>query len=103
MREIPFSPEMMRSVMDNPAGIDGKPIEQNSNTDQIEKMKESLGLALSELTARQLEVIQLYFWENMTQEQIGKELGVRRDVVTRHLQRAISKLKRSKEFVKLHF
>ena len=100
MKEIPFSPEMMQTFINGCSGMDGKPNEGNSNTATIEAMKKALSEALRDLTPRQLEVVQLYYWEGMTQEEIGRELGVARQVVARHLQKSLDKLRRCKQFVK---
>ena len=97
--EIPFSPEKMDSLIC--VGIDGTVPEDSSNSAEVEEMKQNLHVALEDLTQRQLEVVKMYFWEGMTQEQIGEELGIKQKVVNLHLQRALSKLKNSKQFVNI--
>ena len=47
------------------------------------------------LTQRQLECVQLYYYQRMTMEAIGRELGISKPTVCRHLQRARRRLERS--------
>lgn len=47
------------------------------------------------LTQRQLECVKLYYYQRMTMEAIGRELGVSKPTVCRHLQRARRRLERS--------
>lgn len=97
MREIPFSPQMM-AQLGAVADITGMPVEGNSNTEQIEQMKEALKEALTKLTEKQLEVVQMYFYDNMTQQEIAEELGTSQQMVAKHLKYAIKKLRNSRHF-----
>ena len=47
------------------------------------------------LTPRQVEGGQLYYYQRMTMEAIGRELGISKPTVCRHLQRARRRLERS--------
>lgn len=59
------------------------------------RAKETLRAALPrELTARQLECVKLYYFENMTEAQAAKLLGVSKPTVCRHLQKARKRLER---------
>lgn len=48
-----------------------------------------------ELTPRQRECVQLYFFRNLTMEQVGEELGIGKATVCRHLQKAKGRLSRA--------
>ena len=50
--------------------------------------------AMGKLTERQSEVIQLYFYKGMTQQEIAEELGIARPVVSRIMKAALKKIKR---------
>ena len=47
-----------------------------------------------ELSPRQRETVEAYYFENKTMEQIARELGVNRSTVSRTLKRAENKLRR---------
>ena len=51
--------------------------------------------AMSKLTERQQEIIQLYFYKGLTQYEIAEELGIARPVVSKIMTAAIKKLKKS--------
>lgn len=51
--------------------------------------------AMGKLTDRQSEVIQLYYFKGMTQQEIAEELGISRPGVHYALQGALKKLKKS--------
>ena len=50
--------------------------------------------AMGKLTERQSEVIQLYFYKGMTQQEIADELGIARPVVSKIMKAALKKIKR---------
>jgi RNA polymerase sigma factor (sigma-70 family) len=93
MREIPFSPEMMETL-GMVAGIDGRQLEGNSNSAKIDALKEALPKAMEKLTSRQREVVIMYFWHNMTQQEIAEELGIAQSTVNGNIQLALKKLKK---------
>ncbi len=96
MREIPFSPEMMANL-GLVAGLDGREMEGSSNTEYVNALREALPHALEELTERQREVVMLYYWEQMTQEEIAYRLGVTQQAIDKHLSRAINNLQKNIE------
>jgi len=51
--------------------------------------------AMSKLTERQMEVVQLYFYKGMNQEEIGEELGISQVAVTRCITRAVKTLRKN--------
>ena len=62
---------------------------ESTNLGNLQVAKAVLRSALAqELTARQLECVSLYFYEGLTEEQVGKRLGVSKSTVCRHLQKA---------------
>lgn len=93
MREIPFSPEMMETL-GMVAGIDGRQLEGNSNSAEVDALKEALPKAMEELTSRQREVVIMYFWHDMTQQEIAEELGIDQSVVSRTIGYSLKKLKK---------
>jgi len=93
MREIPLSPEMMETL-GMVAGIDGRQLEGNSNSAKIDALKEALPKAMEKLTSRQREVVIMYFWHNMTQQEIAEELGIAQPTVNGNIQLALKKLKK---------
>jgi RNA polymerase sigma factor (sigma-70 family) len=93
MKEIPFSPQMMESL-GMVAGIDGRQLEGNSNSAKIDALKEALPKAMEKLTSRQREVVIMYFWHDMTQQEIAEELGIAQPTVNGNIQLALKKLKK---------
>lgn len=70
--------------------------EQKSNRAALLRTEKLLRLAIEqELTARQRECVQLYFYDRLTEEQIGCRLGVGKSTVCRHLQKAKARLYRA--------
>jgi RNA polymerase sigma factor (sigma-70 family) len=96
MREIPFSPEMM-VTLGLVAGLDGRELEGNSNSGYVNTLREALPKAMEELTDRQREVAILYYWEQMTQEEIAVRLKLTQPTVNEHLNRAINNLRENIE------
>ena len=93
MREIPFSPEMMETL-GTVAGIDGRQLQGNSNTPLINALKDALPKAMEKLTSRQREVVIMYFWHDMMQQEIAEELGIDQSVVSRTIGYSLKKLKK---------
>lgn len=60
----------------------------------IELQEEIVELLEDVLTERQKQVICMYFWEGMTQEQIGKKLGIAQKNVSTNLQNSLDTLKK---------
>ena len=73
--------------------------EQASNRAQLLRVQKLLRLAVEqELTDRQKECVRLYFYENLTEKQIGQRLGVGKSTVCRHLQKAKARLYRALKY-----
>ena len=65
------------------------------NDEMIARLKRNLRIARrEELTARQAEVLRLYYDEAMTMEQVGDALGISKSTVSRTVTRATTRLKR---------
>lgn len=70
--------------------------EQPGNRAELLRTQKLLRLAIEqELTARQRECVRLYFFDRLTEEQIGRRPGVGKSTVCRHLQKAKLRLKRA--------
>ena len=82
-------------VLENILGqADGK--EESTNLGNLQAAKAVLRSALAqELTPRQLECVSLYFYEGLTEEEVGRRLGVSKSTVCRHLQKAKLRLGRA--------
>lgn len=65
-------------------------IEPNEHEKQVQMLRQ----AFKKLTKKQKEVIRLIYWENRTQEDTAKELGISRASVQDRLDGAIKKLKK---------
>jgi DNA-directed RNA polymerase sigma subunit (sigma70/sigma32) len=71
-----------------------------SQTLDLAEMQTDVRLGMTEwhyvkkakLTDQQMQVVWLYYWEKMTQTQIGKKLGVTQQTVHQHLEYAKKKL-----------
>lgn len=73
--------------------------EQKSNRAALLRTQKLLRLAIEqELTARQRECVRLYFYDRLTEEQIGRRLGVGKSTVCRHLQKAKARLRRALKY-----
>ena len=60
-----------------------------------DKELQKLYAAMKELTERQIEVVQLYFYKGMTQQEIADELGIRQQSVDRIMKQAVQKLRKN--------
>ncbi|MBE6918338.1 MAG: sigma-70 family RNA polymerase sigma factor [Ruminococcaceae bacterium] len=66
-----------------------------SNREQLQRLLEHLPRAMEqELTERQRQVVEMYFYRNMSEVQIARELQVNPSTVCRTLQRATNRLRR---------
>ena len=50
---------------------------------------------MSKLTERQMEVVQLYFYKGMNQQEIAEELGIRQQSVDGIMKQAVKKLRKN--------
>ena len=65
------------------------------NDEAVSRLKRNLRIARrGELTARQAQVLRLYFEEEMTMEAVGHALGISKSTVSRTIARAKQRLKR---------
>ncbi len=70
--------------------------EESTNRGELKAAKAALRAALfQELTQRQRQCVQLYFYEKLTEEETGRRLGVSKSTVCRHLQKAKRRLGRA--------
>ena len=60
-----------------------------------DKELKKLYTAMSKLTERQMEVVQLYFYKGMSQEEIAEELELNKSTVCRNLSAALKKIKKN--------
>ena len=66
------------------------------NTNEIEKMKRHIAKAVKmELTNKQRHCLTEYYINNRKMVDIAKEMGITPCVVSRHISRAVQKLKRT--------
>jgi RNA polymerase sigma factor (sigma-70 family) len=90
--EIDIDPEVLESVLVAPDFVEQllmSPEDEQINLEKeqlkqaaIDQIKE---LIRTRLTARQRRVIELYFYENKTQQEIAEMLGIPQQVVSKHL------------------
>lgn len=67
--------------------------EASTNRGVLRAAKAVLRRAIrEELTPRQRQCVELYFFGELTEEQVGRELGVEKSTVCRHLQKAKRRL-----------
>lgn len=70
--------------------------EESTNLGNLLAAKAVLRSAMTqELTARQFQCVSLYFYEGLTEEEVGKRLGISKSTVCRHLQKAKLRLGRA--------
>ncbi len=60
-----------------------------------DKELQKLYAAMSKLTERQMEVVQLYFYKGMIQQEIAEELGIRQQSVDGIMKQAVKKLRKN--------
>lgn len=69
------------------------------NSESIAKMKRAvIDIMEEELTARQREAVENYYFKNMTVTEIAKQQGVNKSTVSRHLKRARIKIKKCLQY-----
>ena len=82
-REIPFSPDVLDTWH-----VDGAP-DEPEDPDRVRLRLELVAvlreLVSSRLTDRQRRIVELYFYEGRTQQEIAAALGVSQQVVSRQL------------------
>lgn len=66
-----------------------------SNDEQLFRLKEAVAKVIqNELTKRQCEILDLYFFQNKSVEEIAALLNVNKSTISRTKNRAIDKIKR---------
>lgn len=74
-------------------GLDGEALENSGYQRGTAQAVQVLRAAMEgELTSRQRECVELYFFQGMTMEQAGRALGIGKGTVCRHLQKAQHRL-----------
>ncbi len=72
-----------------------------TNLSEIREMKSSLYEAIDEdLTKRQKEMIQMYYFDDMVMHEIANELGVTKGNVSTTIKRGLNRIKKSKKIKK---
>lgn len=67
--------------------------EESTNLGNLQAAKAVLRAALTqELTARQQDCVRLYYYEGLTEEVTGRQLGITKSTVCRHLKKAKKRL-----------
>jgi RNA polymerase sigma-B factor len=82
--------------LESPTGEDrrlGDQIGDNDGAFDLVELRESLGPALARLPEREQRILQLRFYGNMTQSQIGARLGISQMHVSRLLGRSLARLR----------
>lgn len=75
---------------------------RESNRPELMKVQKLLRLAIErELTPRQRECVRLYFYDRLTEEEIGRSLGIGKSTVCRHLQKAKARLYSAMRYTEL--
>lgn len=73
----------------NPAG----------NRPNLQAAQAVVRLAIQQnLTPRQRECVQSYFFEGLTMEQVGEKLGIGKSTVYKHLQKAAGRIRRALQY-----
>ncbi len=66
---------------------------EGDNSRRIQKLKQGLKTVMdSELSDRQREVVDMFYFKRMNVTEISKEMGLNKSTVSRHLNRAVQKL-----------
>lgn len=66
-----------------------------SNDEQLSRLKDAVAKVIkNELTKRQCEILDLYFFQNKSVEEIAALLNVNKSTISRTKNRAIDKIKR---------
>ena len=78
LTEPDFLEKLLRTPEDEQLEIEQEKLKQNA----VEQIRE---LIETKLTPKQRSVVELYFFEDKTQQEIAKELGINQQVVSKHL------------------
>ena len=80
--EIPVDPDVLARFPDTVADAPRDPEKQRIIDDAVAQLR---AIIETRLTPRQREVVQLYFFEGLTEAEIAQRLGIAQQVVSRHL------------------
>jgi len=80
--EIPVDPDVLARF---PAGRPDSPPDPEKERIRAEAVAVLRTIIATELTSRQREVVQAYFFEGRTEAEIARDLGIAQQVVSRHL------------------
>ena len=82
-REIPFSPDVLDSW--DIGGDPGEPEDPRRARLRAELIAALTDLVATRLTPRQRRIVELYFYDGRTQQEIAADLGISQQVVSRQL------------------
>jgi RNA polymerase sigma factor (sigma-70 family) len=82
-REIPFAPDVLDTW--NVGAEPGEPEDPRRARLRLELVSALRDLVATRLTERQRRIVELYFYEGRSQEEIAAELGVSQQSVSRQL------------------
>jgi RNA polymerase sigma factor (sigma-70 family) len=82
-REIPFAPDVLDTW--NVGADPGEPEDPRRARLRAELVAALTQLVATRLTPRQRRIVELYFYEGRTQQEIADELGISQQVVSRQL------------------
>lgn len=90
--EIPVDPGILEATLAAPDAYEllfVTPEDERASADKARLKEEAIAqirmLIASRLTPRQQRVVQLYFVQGMTQQEVARELGISQQVVGKHL------------------
>ena len=90
--EVSVDPAILEEVLAAPDVLDQLfALPEDEQAAQARADAKAAALALikalihTQLTPRQAEIVQLYFYENKTQDEIAAQLGINQQVVSKHL------------------
>ena len=90
--EISVEPEILESVLVAPDMLETLLSDSEEDQTDVEKaqlkqdaIEQIHDLIQSRLTSKQQEIVQMYFYEDKTQEEIAHELGISQQVVSKQL------------------
>lgn len=90
--EINVDPQVLESILIEPdfleellsASEDTRPAQKKTRLKE-EALGQIRDLIQTKLTPKQRQIVEMYFYDNKTQQEIAKELGINQQVVSKHL------------------